>query len=295
MSAGRPVFEDDGREWPHRDASRFVEAAGLTFHVQQMGAGPPLLLVHGTGAATHSFRALMPLLAGRFAVTSADLPGHGFSDPLPPGGATLPGMAAALGALLRTLGVAPAIAVGHSAGAAIVLRMVLDGLLAPRAVIAVNGALLPFRGLAGQLFSPLARMLVLNPFLPRLVAWGAGGRAAVERLVRDTGSELDAEGIDLYLRLLQRPEHVAGALRMMANWDLTAFATDLPHVSTPLVLVVGAADKAISPEEARRVRALVPGASIETVRAAGHLVHEERPVEVAAIVLRTARQVAAIP
>ena len=60
--------------------------------------------------------------------------------------------------------------------------------------------------------------------------------------------------------------------------------------STSLKLYVVTADG-----ESRRVRALVPGASIETVRAAGHLVHEERPVEVAAIVLRTARQVAAIP
>ena len=53
----------DGADWPNREASRFVEAAGLRWHVQVMGAGPVLLLLHGTGASTHSWRDVMPKLA----------------------------------------------------------------------------------------------------------------------------------------------------------------------------------------------------------------------------------------
>ena len=46
-------WERDGLDWPHRQASRFVEAAGLRWHVQQFPVpGAPLaLLLHGTGAA----------------------------------------------------------------------------------------------------------------------------------------------------------------------------------------------------------------------------------------------------
>ena len=44
---------DLGRDVP---PSRFVEAAGLRWHVQILGNGPTLLLVHGTGASTHSWR-----------------------------------------------------------------------------------------------------------------------------------------------------------------------------------------------------------------------------------------------
>jgi len=290
MTGERPAWAEEGRTWPHRQASRFVEAAGLTWHVQQAGQGPHLLLVHGTGAATHSWRRLLPHLVASFTVTAPDLPGHGFTDPLPPGRATLPGMAAALAALVRTLDAAPALAIGHSAGAAIVARLSLDERIAPRAIVAINGALLPFGGLAGQLFSPLAKLLVLNPFLPRLFAWGASGGTAVERLIRDTGSTIDAEGLAFYQRLLERPSHVAGALHMMANWDLDALARDLPRLATPLVLVVGSADRAISPEQSRRVRTLLPSAVIETIRGAGHLVHEERPDEVAEIVARVAER-----
>ena len=63
--------------WPHAEISRFHQVGGLRWHVQQMGEGPPILLIHGTGASTHSWRDLAPLLAERFTVIAADLPGHG--------------------------------------------------------------------------------------------------------------------------------------------------------------------------------------------------------------------------
>ena len=47
------IWSRDGGDWPNREASAFVEAAGIRWHVQRMGEGPPLLLLHGTGAATH--------------------------------------------------------------------------------------------------------------------------------------------------------------------------------------------------------------------------------------------------
>ena len=74
-----------------------------------MGRGPVLLLVHGTAAATHSWRDLAPLLARRFTVVAPDLPGHGFSGSPGRGGLSLPGMAGALRALLDALRLEPAV------------------------------------------------------------------------------------------------------------------------------------------------------------------------------------------
>jgi hypothetical protein len=51
-------WASDGADWPNRDASRFVDAGGLRWHVQVAGSGPVLLLMHGTAASTHSFAAL---------------------------------------------------------------------------------------------------------------------------------------------------------------------------------------------------------------------------------------------
>ena len=114
-------FATDGAHWPHRELSRFVTAAGLRWHVQHAPhpdpAAPTVLLLHGTGASTHSWRVLIPLLQPQVAVLALDLPGHGFSA-MPQGDAvaelcSLPGMARGVAALLQTLGIAPATVVGH--------------------------------------------------------------------------------------------------------------------------------------------------------------------------------------
>jgi magnesium chelatase accessory protein len=71
----RPLdWERDGKGWPNREASRFVRAAGIRWQVQSWGRGPTLLLVHGTGAATHSWRDLAPLLARRFTLVAPTSP-----------------------------------------------------------------------------------------------------------------------------------------------------------------------------------------------------------------------------
>lgn len=277
----RPVFERDGRDWPNREASRFLSASGLDWHVQQMGSGPVVLLLHGTGASTHSWRDVMPLLAANFEVIAPDLPGHAFTSMPRSSGFTLPGMAQAVAGLMSALCKSPALIVGHSAGCAVALRMALDHLAAPRAIIGINGAILPFHAV-GPLYSGLAKLLTLNPFVPWLFAHQARGPRMVERLLEDTGSRIDAKGLAFYRRLAENSGHVAGALRMMANWDLTSLRADLPKLNVPLYLLTGLKDGTVDPERAHDVRKLVPGSQVIPFAGLGHLAHEERPDEFAA-------------
>lgn len=288
MRSRSPSWELEGRDWPNRAFSHFIFAGGLRWHVQRMGQGPVLLLVHGTGAATHSWRDLAPLLAEHFILVAPDLPGHGFTQTPPSQGLSLPRMASALRALLDQLQASPDLVLGHSAGAAILARLCLDGAIAPRALVSLNGALLPLRGLAGHWFSPAAKLLAANPLVPRLFAWQANSPKAVERLVDSTGSRLDARGVELYRRLISTPGHVAATLRMMASWDLDPMARELPHLRTPLILVVAERDATVLPAEASRVRALIPSAEATHLPGLGHLAHEERPRLVADLVLSIA-------
>ena len=284
----RPLWERDGRDWPNRIASRFVTAAGLRWHVQEMGQGPPLLLLHGTAASTHSWRDLMPILAARFRVLAPDLPGHGFTDQPPPTRLSLPFMAAAVGGLLTTLDFKPTVAAGHSAGAAILLRMTLDARIAPEAIVSLNGALLPLGERNAAFFRGAARLLAGLPFVPGLLAWRAADRGVAERLLRDTGSRLDARGVDLYARLLKHKSHVASALGMMANWELEPLLRDLPRLAARLTLVVGTNDRAVPPNQAERVRARLPSARVVTLPGLGHLAHEEQPERAVAIIADSA-------
>lgn len=261
--------------WPHAEFSSFHRAGGLSWHVQSMGEGPALLLIHGTGASTHSWRRVAPLLARDFRVLMLDLPGHALSETPVRNGLTLPAMASALSALLTSLDVQPKVVVGHSAGAAILIRCCLDGSIAPDRIISLNGALMPFRGHAGYLFPSLARLLFLNPFTPRILAHSARGTARVDRLIRGTGSKLDAEGLELYRRLFSNPAHVRATLGMMAGWDLHTLVRELPKLSVPLVLINADMDKAVPASDADKICQLLPGIERLLLEKLGHLAHEE--------------------
>ncbi|MBD8909752.1 alpha/beta fold hydrolase, partial [Methylorubrum zatmanii] len=163
----------------------------------------------------------------------------------------------------------------------------LDRRIAPDLLVAINGALTPFPGIANILFPSIARVLFLNPITPKVFAWSAD-RAAVRRLIDGTGSRLDPQGLDLYRRLFTRPGHVSGALGMMANWDLPALSRDLPGLTTRTLLIVGGDDKAIKPEDAFTLRERLPNARVELLRGLGHLAHEEAPERVAGLILAEA-------
>ncbi len=121
----------------------------------------------------------------------------------------------------------------------------------------------------------MARALFLNPVTPRVFAWSAD-RAAVERLIHGTGSTLDRPGLDLYGGC-SPSGHVAGALGMMANWDLVALDRDLPRPEPALLLIVGGQDRTIarpmSPSARQTPRRPGPG---RTAARLGHLAHEEK-------------------
>ncbi len=286
-------WDTDGRDWPHRESSQFVTTIALRWHVQVFSHSQPdapkLLLLHGTGASTHSWRDLIPLLQTHYTVVAIDLPAHGFSG-MPRSGPSshwfsLAGMAQAVAQLLKAIGFAPDWVIGHSAGAALAVRMQIDGHLSPlQGIIGLNGALAPLDGLAGQVFSPLAKLLTLAPLVPEVFAWRAATPSVLGRLIDGTGSKLDARGVDLYRRLVASPGHVAGALGMMANWDLQTLWRDLPSLGAPLNLVVGVNDLIVPAATARRVAAL-PGFSrpvtIAELQGLGHLAHEENPLLVA--------------
>lgn len=290
---GRLDWARDGRGWPNRDASRFIESAGLRWHFQTFGPpadalAPVLLLLHGTGAATHSWRTLAPLLGRSCRVIALDLPGHGFTSMPATEGLSLPGMGRAIASLLQTLGVSPAMIAGHSAGAAIGAWLCLEGLCDPRALVGLNGAWLPFGGVAGQWFSPAARLLAGSGLAARLFSRVGAEPLVLERLLAGTGSRIDAEGRRAYAMLVANPGHVAAALGMMANWDLRQLSASLPRLRARLLLIAGQGDLTVPARQSRQVHRQVPGSDLQLLPDLGHLAHEERPDLVATLMLEQA-------
>jgi magnesium chelatase accessory protein len=287
-------WEEARQFWPNAAHSSFVEAQGLRWHVQQAGDGPVALLIHGTGASTHSWRDVLPLLARSHRVIALDLPGHGFTTGRLKGGATLPGMARAVAGLLQAMEVRPDLIVGHSAGAAIGLQHGIEtGGATP--LVGLNPAVMPFGGAASLVFPAMARMLFVNPLATRLFAGMSRLSGDAQRfLSRSTNSRIDALGLRCYSMLLGSSAHCRGALDMMANWDLESLRRRLPKVASPVLLVHADKDNAVPLASVKAACRLIPGCRFEMLPDAGHLAHEERPQDAVRLVQDFAERPSAV-
>lgn len=260
--------------WPNRADGRFVSAGSRRWYLQDRGDGPVVLLLHGTGAACHSWRHWLPLIAAEHRVLAPDLPGHGFSERRPREALSLTAMSDALSELLLALDVRPDLIIGHSAGAAIAVELALAG-GAGTGVVGVNAALLPFGGAFQPLISPIARWFAASDAVAAQIARKARDERAVRRVLEGTGSVIDATGLRCYQHCLSSERHVGSVLSMMGHWQLGDLLERMAALQTPPVLATATRDTTVSPSQATRVLSKVPSAELVSLGAYGHLAHEE--------------------
>jgi magnesium chelatase accessory protein len=272
--------------WPHAQHSQFIQAGGIQWHVQIMGQGPVLLLLHGTGSGSFSWRGLMPLLSAHFQVIAPDLPGHAFTSRGPEGSLSMQGMSEGLRALLLQLHVTPSIIGGHSAGAAIAANMLLQQrALSQTQLIGFNPAWLPLPGLPSLIFRPAAKLAALNPVSAWATAKLASKPAMIEKSIVQTGSHLDAEGLALYQSVFSHSGHVHSVLNMMAAWQLDTLSKSLPQLQNKVSILVGMQDQTVPPSMAHEACKLMPQARVFEQHGLGHLAHEEDPAGTAQLIL----------
>jgi len=276
--------------WPHADASRAVDAAGLSWHVQIMGRGPAALLLHGTGGATHSWSDVAPLLAQHFTVIAPDLPGHGFTSRPATDRLSIRGMAADTAALLAALGAPPvALVVGHSAGAAIALRLVLDGAIAPALIVGINAALEAPPAAYTACVRPLVDVVARSAVTARLASVFGRRQSVTDSLLRSTGSIVPADQRARYGALLRSPERIGAVLTMMANWELADVWADASRLTVPVLLIAADRDDWVPPRVATAAARRLPHASVVVLPGLGHLAHEEDAGSVVRVILDAAR------
>lgn len=261
--------------WPFRDLARPVQAAGHDWWVLDTGTPsdtrPVILLLHGAGGSSHSFRHLIPELSA-YRLIVPDLPGQGLTRTRPGTRFGLEPMSHDIAALCAALDVTPTWIIGHSAGAAIALHLAQSMPL--NGVIGINAALGKFDGAAGVLFPLLARALAALPLIPQAVSALWGNPSTVNRLLASTGSQIDAEGRAQYLALVRRSAHVDGTLGMMAAWQLDGLLSRLPQLATPVLLLVAEDDRTVPARISKDAAARMAKIELHAMRDGGHLVHE---------------------
>lgn len=266
--------------WPNKDRSRALQVGRLRFWLIDTGpppdapAAPVLLLLHGTGASGHSFHRTIPALSRRYRLIVPDLPGQGCTASPGFRRLGLDDMAKDLWALCDALGIAPLCIIGHSAGAAIGLRMA-ELRPIPCGVIGLNAALSEFDGAAGFFFPLLARGLARMPLAASAISALSGRPGAVDRILAGTGSPLDPISRAMYLRLVRDADHVTGTLGMMAQWRLQGLMARLPQMESPVWLIASEGDRAVPAQVSADAARRMPNCQLVILPKLGHLAHEE--------------------
>lgn len=274
-------WPDDLDGWPMADTSRKVLCRPHRWHIQEAGAGETLLLLHGAGGATQSWRGVFPILCQTHHVIAIDLPGQGFTESGARSRSGLHHMAEDIATLIDHEGWKPSAVIGHSAGAAIGLQLAL--LRRAGHVIGINAALSNFRGVAGWAFPMMAKALALNPLSAKLFSASATP-SSVRSLINGTGSHLDASGEALYLRLVRDTGHVDATLSMMAQWSLDQLSEDFPRIKAKVDFIVAEGDKAVPPSSSIEAADRMENTTVHTIAALGHLAHEEDPGQISNII-----------
>lgn len=267
--------------WPLAEYSEFYRDGPLLWHVQRFGKGPLAVLLHGTGASCHSMAALAQELSSSHHVLLLDLPGHGFTQTANGFDPTLDEVSLAIERALSGLNLLPDLIIGHSAGAAISLKLaqlISDDRIG---VVSINGALKPFEGIMGLIAPVTAKLFTFGGFAAGALARNAGNIGRVRELIEGTGSVISESGLKQYHYLMRNRAHIQGTLKLMANWDLT----EIPHIchqlSNPTLFLVGDRDRAVSPTGSREICRIMSDGNFQSLHGLGHLVHEEDPKTVA--------------
>jgi pimeloyl-ACP methyl ester carboxylesterase len=273
--------------------SRFVRVGAIEVHYREQGAGDPtIVLLHGFGASTFTWREVMNPLAARHRVVAYDRPAFGLTErPLEWTGTNPysgPAQVELAAGLLDALGADTAILIGNSAGGRVAVDFALALPERVRGLVLVSPALGQRRG--GSLravLRPLLQTPQLGHLGPRFVR--TIERSGAETIARAWHRpELVTESVLAGYRLPLQAEHWDRALfeltRAPRGPDPAARLDGLGGV--PTLVVTGDDDRIVPTAATVTLATRIPRATLEILPACGHLPQEECPTEFLDVVTR---------
>jgi len=229
-----------------------ISANGITMHVQELGEGPPVVMIHGLliGSLASWYFTAAPPLSKHHRVRVYDLRGHGRSERAKTGYDTR-SLARDLAAVVADLG--PVDVVGHSWGALVALRFALEQPASVRRLAIVEAPLPPSSAVEMTSFLDSTPDRWLEALPPQLREAAAGGRRQASRLVDS-------------LRFLILETSLLADLRNEPDLD----DAELEALRVPVLLVYG--DRSSCLPAGQRLVTKIEGARL-AVLPGGHYIH----------------------
>jgi pimeloyl-ACP methyl ester carboxylesterase len=243
-----------------------------------VGDGPALLLIHGIGDSSLTWRSLIPALARTHTIIAPDLLGHGASDK-PRADYSVAAYANGMRDLLSVLEVDRATVIGHSLGGGVAMQFAYQyPERCERLVLISTG------GVAREV-NPLLRLASAPDADLLLPLVGIAATRVVVRnaftLLRRFGTDIGHDADDLLRVFEALPDATARrafvrSLRAVVDWRgqvITMLDRCYLARGMPTLLVWGARDAVIPYKHARIAHAAMPGSRLETFEDAGHFPH----------------------
>ena len=287
-----------------RLATRNVQIGDATIAYDEVGDGPPVLLLHGCPFSKFVWRNVVHGLSGSFRCIAPDLLGLGDTETAADADWTLPAQLRAVVRLLDHLELESVAVVGHDQGGAIAQMLAAGHPDRVASLVLADAEAYDNWPSAEEL--PFIRITQM-PVLGRAVLWAwsrrrlfrwalAHGQAVADRSV------LTEELVDGYIAANLATAHRRAKTRRFLSAQLDSanqahtrrLAPSLARVHAPTLILWGELDVHFPPTWARRLQRDIAGAErVEILPGVGHLLMEERPSEVTNLInefLTTATQ-----
>ena len=264
-----------------------IKTNNIELYYEIHGAGQPLVLISGLGYPLWQWHKMVPFLAEHFQVITFDNRGVGQSDK-PSGPYTAQMLAADTAGLLDALGIEKAIIAGHSMGGFIAQAMALDF---PQKVAKL---ILCSTNFGGPHHVPVTAeaMKVLTDVTSDALTRFKNGLAVS---TAPDWSEKNPEMIEDWVKwrvanpIDPAPYQAQMAIGFGLMPEAAAFENKLPRLNVPTLILFGAHDKVVPPENASLLAEKISGSKVVILPNAGHFF----PIEVAEAASRTITDFAA--
>lgn len=253
--------------------SRFVTVDGVDVHVRDEGQGPPLVLLHGTGASLHTWDGWVERLAARRRIVRLDLPGFGLTGPAPDGDYRPERYVRLVVALLDKLGIERADVAGNSLGGRVALLLALEHPARVRKLVLIDAA--GFDDPPPPMLFRMAR----NPAGKVLLRW-LTPEFLVRRNLREVYGDpdrLDEATVHRYQDLARRAGNREALIDRLNGPPSPVLAGRLGELKLPVLIQWGAKDRWIPLASGEGFQRGIAGAQLAIYPDAGHVPMEEIP------------------
>ncbi len=259
--------------------SRF-EYRGISINYEDRGQGQPLILLHGYGASTYSWRYVSPYFSKSYRVIAIDLKGFGLSDKPVDDDYSVLDQSRIISEFMSVHNLENVILAGHSLGGAVSLLSYLmqsdHGAHHISKLILLDTASykqdLPY-------FISILRVPIINEVALLLTSSNFKTRMILRKAFFDH-SKITEEMVTTYAEYLSLPgasHALITAAKQMVPSNLEEISERYKSINIPVLLIWGEKDEIVPLEVGRKLAGNIPDAKLVVVPNCGHVPQEECP------------------